>query len=312
MAQQQLLEQLLGTVIPQDNFTEGAPFAQPPLQSQAEPLSDLEVILRQLSPTSPEPLRKGQRIAGGISDAIEGLLAVTQGRRPGPSALAAPIAANKAKAERINQANVRRAQVELGERDRELTQEAKDADREDLQRERRKAARRERMARLSEAERAREFRLHEAKLLRDHQIEMASLQSSDKVADKQFAQKQDKALEFVMENVAATAATLEEKLGTMTPEQIRKQFELAVQVKGLQGTFKERAEDFFEQHVGSVLDAKALEQPPAPSRPVLDIPLTGGGAVNPLQELIDAPVNIMEMIRGLGGDTRIRNRNHGG
>jgi hypothetical protein len=70
----------------------------------------------------------GQRIGSGISDAIQGFLATKFGRSQGPSAIEGVRARNQAEADRINQQNLLKAQVELRDKAEQTRLRERDED----------------------------------------------------------------------------------------------------------------------------------------------------------------------------------------
>jgi hypothetical protein len=199
----------------------------------------------------------GQRIGSGISDAIQGFLATKFGRPQGPSAIEGVRARNQAEADRINQQNLLKAQVELGERARVQTAEEKEADREDRQKEARKRDFRELMATAGREERDRAFRTEMASRREEFELSLAKIRAAG--GDPSIAREQRKSLLGAQQQIVALKNNIPELLKTMTPEQIRESAMDDLDASGLDAEGRALAEMFFEAKIGPL-----LVPPPAP------------------------------------------------
>ena len=120
MADQQLIQALLGTVLSSegggDNFSEALPLAQPAPEPAVPTFEDIRAML---TDQKAAPLTKKQRIGGSIADAIDAFVSIKERRPRAPSVVNRAAAANQAEADRINARNLRKARVALGQRESE-------------------------------------------------------------------------------------------------------------------------------------------------------------------------------------------------
>ena len=283
MAQDQFLEQLLGTVIPQQNFSEGgvvpgAPFAQPPHESQAAPLSDIELLIQSAQSQAPKPLTRGEKAGGAIAAAIQGFLDAKLRRAPTPTAVTKMLERNQAEADRANQERLRRAQVELRDRAEETRQRERG---EDIERRGEESDlafdRRLELLRLETDEQKRRELVEagENKLMREHRENLQRMsQQFDPTLTRQFAKEQREGLQQVMGDVVATKQQLDGLLKTNSPQQLREDFMTKLSIVGLEGETRQRAILFFEQQLGAALDRAS--QPSRPTGPQAVLESAGG------------------------------------
>lgn len=250
-----------------------APGTAPPMPGAPDPIADL------LRPVEPEPLGRGAGIATALADAINAALAVKLGRPHQPSATARAVQQRQAAADRQTRANMIQYQEQVRKQAEETRQAEREEDREDRQREARKAQFKERFYRAKAEERDRVFRIEMMKQEQVFRKELATLQASDNVLDRQIATEQRKKMDQARLDIVALKSNLPELLNTMSPAQIRESAMDDLDAMGLDGEARVTAEMFFEAKVGHLLEAaaaKAEAQQPADRRQQSEIPIEGG------------------------------------
>lgn len=208
----------------------------------------------------PDPLSKGQIIGMSLADALSTYAAGMNPRVAPGNTLQNALMERRRRAEMETQRQQRsaeqgaatqrqRAALEYERGDRDLTYR-----RQVIQNERSAARADERLA--SEME----FQARQADIQRAHEMDLAQLRQSDPKA----AQRIEDLMLQARTIAGGVRGNIEEELKAKTPEQLREEYEMNLEVLGLTGVHKDAALAFFDKWVSPLFPKEEEAEKPEP------------------------------------------------